>query len=76
MIKFLKKRIQILIILNHLLEFDDLSSIYTTLYSQGIASDYINSIFEQRKKDFNYTIKYYYSLTYKKTIIIICIIQK
>jgi len=49
-----------------ILEFGDLSSIYTTLYSQGIASDYAKSIVEQRKNDFNYTIKYYYNLYYSK----------
>ena len=49
-----------------ILEFGDLGSIYYTLYSQGIASDYASSVVEQRKNDFNYTIKYYYNLYYSK----------
>lgn len=49
-----------------ILEFGDLSSIYITIYEQGIALDYTSSIVEQRRNDFNYTIKYYYNLYYSK----------
>ena len=49
-----------------ILEFGDLGTIYYTLYTQGIVSDYAGSVVEQRKNDLNYTIKYYYNLFYSK----------
>ena len=35
---------------------------YYKIYFQNISKDYINSIIEQRKHDFNYTLKYFYNM--------------
>ena len=43
-------------------EFGILSEQYYKIYYQNISYDYINSIIEQRKNDFNYTIKYFYNM--------------
>ena len=39
---------------------------YYKIYYQNISYDYINSIIEQRKNDFNYTIKYYFNVILSK----------
>ena len=39
---------------------------YYKIYSQNISKDFINSIIEQRKNDFNYTLKYYYNMLLSK----------
>ena len=42
-------------------EFSFMGVIYRTIYSEDLISDYFNSIVNQRKKEFNYTIQYYYN---------------
>ena len=39
---------------------------YFELYKQNISYDYINSVIEKLKNDFNYSIKYYYEFVYLK----------
>ena len=41
--------------------FSYMGVIYRTIYSEDLIADYFNSIINQRKKEFNYTIKYYYN---------------
>ena len=43
-------------------EFGILGELYYKMYHQNISYYYANSIIDQRKNDFNYTIKYYYNL--------------
>ena len=47
-------------------EFNYLSIIYHSFYSQSISYFYSDSIIEQRMSDFNYTIKFYYNLFLSK----------
>ena len=47
-------------------EFVSFSSFYYNLYSQNLSYDYSNSIINQFKNDFNYTIKYYYNTILSK----------
>ena len=47
-------------------EFTLFSSFYYSLYFQNISYDYSNSIINQFKNDFNYTIKYYYNTILSK----------
>ena len=47
-------------------EFGTLATIYYAFYYQNISYSYSDSVIEQRKNDFNYTIKYYYNLFLSK----------
>ena len=47
-------------------EFYYISSNFYNIYYQNMTLDYVGSIVEQRKSDFNYTIKYYYNLVLSK----------
>ena len=47
-------------------EFNTLAIIYYEYYRQNISYSYTDTMVEQRKSDFNYTIKYYYNLFLSK----------
>ena len=47
-------------------EFNSLATIYYEYYRQNISYSYSDSVVEQRKVDFNNTIKYYYNLFLSK----------
>ena len=47
-------------------EFNTLAIIYYEFYRQNISYSYTDTMVEQRKFDFNYTIKYYYNLFLSK----------
>ena len=47
-------------------EFNYLAMIYYEYYRQNISYSYFDSVVEQRKHDFNYTIKYHYNLFLSK----------
>ena len=47
-------------------QFGDLASIYYSFYHSNISYSYLDSVVEQRKTDFSYTIKYYYNVLISK----------
>ena len=47
-------------------EYGIISELYNSLYSKNISYDYSNSIIDQRKNDFNYTLRYYYNMLLSK----------
>ena len=43
-----------------------ISSFYSDIYQQNIINNYVESIVDIYKNDFNYTIKYYYNIILSK----------
>ena len=50
----------------NLYEFFLLGNFYYTAYKNNITYEFVNSIVDQRKNEFNYTIKFYYNLILSK----------